>query len=146
MPKASNAKQVGSSTYGDAKVAVDLFELTAKTGKDDKKTEFTYTFPKFGEAVTLSQLESALTYKNSKGETVSGLSVLRSYVNDGIKNEARSKKLAEINGVLALREDPEKAIADMVNNMVIGFGVPREIAEANVRAMIASGAVKTDAA
>jgi len=64
---------------------------------------------------------------------------LRDYANTAIKNEKRSAKLASINTVLKLREDPEKAFQDMVSQLVVGFGVPREIAEANVRAMLSQG-------
>lgn len=143
MPKKSAAKKIGTSSLNG--VAVDLFELDATT-KDpsdkDKTTSFTYQFSRFTDAASESDLVKALTYKDSKGKEVSGVSVLRDYVNIARKNEARSKKLNEINTVLALRADPEKAMQDMIDQMVIGFGVPRNIAEANVKAMLAAGKEK----
>jgi len=140
MPKTSSAKQVGTSTLNG--VSVNLFELEAKTkDKDGKETKFTYQFPRFADTVSEADLVKALEYKNSKGEVISGVSVLRDYVNVAIKNEKRSSKLNEINTVLALRADPEKAMQDMIQQMVVGFGVPREIAEANVKAMLAKGNV-----
>lgn len=144
MPKTSAAKQVGQSTLNG--VSVNLFELEAKTKVKDadgkeQETKFTYQFPRFAETVSPDDLVKALEYKNSKGEVITGISVLRDYVNTAIKNEKRSSKLNEINTVLALRADPEKAMQDMIQQMVVGFGVPREIAEANVRAMLAKGNV-----
>ena len=138
MPKTVKAKQVGTSAINE--VPVTLFQLDAKT-KDSKgvETKFTYEFPKFADDVSLSDLVKALTYTNSKKEVITGESVLRDYANTAIKNEKRSAKLASINTVLKLREDPEKAFQDMVSQLVVGFGVPREIAEANVRAMLSQG-------
>jgi hypothetical protein len=142
MPKTSAAKKIGASSLNG--VALDLFELDAKT-KDpndkDKVTEFKYQFPRFTDTATPEDLVKALEYKNGKGEVIPGISVLRDYVNVAMKNEARSKKLNEINTVLALRADPEKAMQDMIQQMVVGFGVPREIAEANVKAILAKGNV-----
>jgi len=142
MPKAaSKPRQVGTSVIND--VAVTLFETDAKTkDSEDKETKFTYQFPQFPDATTSQDLEKALTYTNSKKETVSGLSVLVGYVNSALKGEKRSAKLNEINGILKLREDPEAAINGMVEQMVTAYGVPREMAEANIRAMIAQGTFK----
>lgn len=142
MPKvASKPRQVGTSNINN--VAVTLFELDAKTkDSEDKETKFTYQFPQFPDSTTSQELEKALTYTNSKKETVSGLSVLVGYVNSALKGEKRSAKLNEINGILKLREDPEAAINGMVEQMVTAYGVPREMAEANIRAMIAQGTFK----
>lgn len=144
MPKQSAPRQVGTSHYGegDNKIPVSLLELDAKTkDSNDKETKFTYQFPSFPSTTAISDVVKALTYTNSKKETVTGESVLLDYVNVALKNAARSAKLAEINGVLKLREDPDAAIKSMVDAMVVGFGVAREVAEANVKAMIASGSV-----
>lgn len=141
MPKTSAAKKVASSTLNG--IPVDIFELEAKTkDAEGKETKFTYQFPRFPDSVTPDDLVKALTYVNSKKETVSGVSVLRDYVQTALKNEKRSSKLNEINSVLALRADPEKAMQDMIQQMVVGFGVPREIAEANVKAILAKGNVE----
>lgn len=145
MPKKSEARKIGTSQYGEGenKVAVDLFELNAKTkDSDGKETKFSYTFPKFADTTPIADVVKSLTYTNSKKETISGESVILDYVNTALKNAARSAKLAEITGVLKLREDPEAAIKSMVDAMVVGFGVAREVADANVRAMIASGSIK----
>src|SRR4051812_29500873 len=92
MPKTSAAKQVGTSTING--VPVNIFELEAKTkDSEGKETKFTYQFPRFNDAVTPDELVKALEYKNSKGETISGVSVLRDYVQTAIKNEKRSSKL-----------------------------------------------------
>lgn len=147
MPKTSEPKNVGSGHYGDAKVPVGLFELKAKTkDSDGKVTEFTYQFPKFSETTPIEAVVKSLEYTNSKKEVVSGESVLLDYVNVALKNAARSSKLAEINGILKLREDPEAAIRNMVDQMVLAYGVPREIAEANVRQLVAMGAENMKAA
>jgi len=144
MPKKSEPKNVGSSAING--VAVDLLELAAKTKDADKnETAFTYQFPSFKSEVTVEDMVKALTYTNSKKEVISGVSVLRDYVNTALKNEKRSSKLAEINGILKLREDPEAAIKAMVDQMVLAYGVPREMAEANVRALIAQGSVAKEA-
>jgi hypothetical protein len=140
MPKTSAAKKVASGNLNG--IPVDIFELEAKTkDSEGKETKFTYQFPRFPDSVTPDDLVKALTYVNSKKETVSGVSVLRDYVQTALKNEKRSSKLNEINSVLALRADPEKAMQDMIQQMVVGFGVPREIAEANVKAILAKGNV-----
>jgi len=139
MPVKSDPKQVGSSNLNG--VSVNLFELKAKTkDKDDKVTEFSYQFPKFGEDATKDDVVKALTYQNSKKETIDGWKVALDYINTALKNEKRSTKLAEINGILKLREDPEAAIRNMIDQMVLAYGVPREMAEANVRALIKQGA------
>jgi hypothetical protein len=140
MPKQTSARKVGTSNLNG--VSVELFELDAKT-KDsgNKETKFTYQFPKFTEASTVEDLMKALEYTDSKKVVHSGLEVLRDYVNTALKNEKRSSKLAEINGILKLREDPEAAIKSMIDQMVLAYGVPREMAEANVRALIAQGSV-----
>ena len=138
MPKVAAARKVGESTING--VPVDLFELDAKTkDSDGKETRFTYQFPKFKDNVTVDQLQEALKYTDSKKVEHSGLEVLRGYVDTALKNEKRSSKLAEINGILKLREDPEAAIKSMIDQMVLAYGVPREMAEANVRALIAQG-------
>lgn len=145
MPVKSEPKSVGTSTING--VSVGLFELNAKTkDKDNKVTEFTYQFPKFPATTSISDAVKALEYTNSKKETVSGESVLLDYVNTALKNEKRSTKLAEINGILKLREDPEAAIRNMIDQMVLAYGVPRDMAEANVRAMIAQGSVAKESA
>lgn len=147
MAKTSNPRNVGSGPFGENKTPVGLFELDAKTkDSDGKETKFTYQFPKFADDVPLNVMVDALTYTNSKKEKVSGESVIRDYVNTAIKNAARSSKLAEINGILKLREDPEAAIRNMVDQMVLAYGVPREMAEANVRALIAQGSQNQPAA
>jgi hypothetical protein len=145
MPKVAKPRQVGTSAING--VSVELFELDAKTkvkDKDGKETEtkFTYQFPQFPDAATRDEVITALTYQNSKKETVDGWSVLLGYANTALKNEKRSAKLNEINGILKLREDPEAAINGMVEQMVTAYGVPREMAEANIRAMIAQGTFK----
>ena len=138
MPKKADAKQVGSSNLNG--IPVNLFELKAKTGEKDNKTEFTYQFPKFNrENLTPEQLFKALEYTNSKKEVIAGFQVALDYIESAIKSEKRASKLAEINGVLKLREDPEKAIQEMIDSLVIGMGVPRQLAEANVRALVAKG-------
>lgn len=140
MPKQTSARKVGTSNLNG--VSVELFELDAKTkDSDNKETKFTYQFPKFTETSTVEDLMKALEYTDSKKVTHSGLEVLRDYVNTALKNEKRSSKLAEINGILKLREDPEAAIKSMIDQMVLAYGVPREMAEANVRALIAQGNV-----
>lgn len=139
MAKKSDPKNVGSGHYGDAKIPVDLLELKAKTkDSDGKDTEFTYQYPHFPDSTKVDDVVRALAY-TSKKEAISGESVLLDYVNTALKNAARSSKLAEINGILKLREDPEAAIKNMVDQMVLAYGVPREMAEANVRALIAQG-------
>lgn len=140
MPVKSEPKSVGSSQLNG--VSVNLFELDAKTkDKDGKETKFSYQFPKFAPATTKDDVVKALTYTNSKKETVDGWDVALDYINTALKNEKRSTKLAEINGILKLREDPEAAIRNMIDQMVLAYGVPRDMAEANVRAMIAQGSV-----
>lgn len=141
-PKAAKKREVGTSNLNG--VTVKLFELDAtqkgKNGAPD--TKFTYQFPEFPETATQDDVIKALTYTNSKKETVDGWSVILGYVNTNIKNEKRASKLNEINGILKLREDPEAAINSMVEQMVTAYGVPREMAEANIRAMIAQGTFK----
>lgn len=138
MPIKSEPKSVGNSTING--VSVNLFELNAKTkDKDDKVTEFTYQFPKFGKGTTKDDVVKALTYTDSKKNVIDGWDVALDYINTALKNEKRSTKLAEINGILKLREDPEAAIRNMIDQMVLAYGVPREMAEANVRALIAQG-------
>lgn len=145
MPKQTAPKEVGSSVKNG--VDVKLYELKAKTkDSEGKVTEFTYTFPKLADEAKPEDVVKALSYKTSKGEEISGWSVALDYINTALKNAERSRKLAEINGVLKLREDPEKALTDMVNQMVVAFGIPREIADANVRAMFAQGTVAKESA
>jgi hypothetical protein len=141
MPKVAKPRQVGTSAING--VSVELFELNAKTkDSEGNKTEFTYQFPQFPNTTSRDDVVKALTYQNSKKETVDGWSVLLDYANSALKNEKRSAKLNEINGILKLREDPEAAINGMVEQMVTAYGVPREMAEANIRAMIAQGTFK----
>lgn len=144
MPKQTSARKVGTSNLNG--VSVELFELDAKTkDSDNKETKFTYQFPKFPDTATVEDLTKALEYTDSKKVVHSGLEVLRDYVNTALKNEKRSSKLAEINGILKLREDPEAAIKSMIDQMVLAYGVPREMAEANVRALIAQGSINKPA-
>jgi len=142
MPKAAKKREVGTSNLNG--VTVKLYELDAtQKGKDgNPDTNFTYQFPEFPETASRDDVVKALTYTNSKKETVDGWSVILGYVNTNIKNEKRASKLNEINGILKLREDPEAAINSMVEQMVTAYGVPREMAEANIRAMIAQGTFK----
>src|SRR3954462_2568774 len=141
MPKVAKPRTVGTSTING--VSVELFELNAKTeDSEGNKTEFTYQFPQFPPTTSRDDVVKALTYTNSKKETVDGWSVLLDYANSALKNEKRGAKLNEINGILKLREDPEAAINGMVEQMVTAYGVPREMAEANIRAMIAQGTFK----
>jgi hypothetical protein len=138
MPKVAQARQVGTSNING--VPVTLHELDAKTkDSDGKETKFTYQFPRFDAGVNLDDVVKALTYTNSKKEVVDGKSVILDYVNTALKNEKRGAKLSEINTTLKLREDPEAAKRSMIDQMVIAFGVPREIAEANVTALLAKG-------
>lgn len=144
MPKTTKPREVATSDING--VPAKVYELKAKTKDENKKeTEFSYQFAQLAEDVSPEDIRKALTYVNSKKETVDGWKIAVGYVNTAIKNAARSSKLAEINGVLALRADPEKAIQDMIQQMVVGFGVPREIAENNVRAMMSQGVVSEEA-
>lgn len=140
MPKKVEPKKVGSGNFRKTDVVTDIFELKASSkDSDGKKVEFTYQYPQFPTTVDKDTLVKALTYVNSKKETVDGWQETVNYVNTAIKNEARTQKLGEINGILKLREDPEAAIKTMVEQFVMAYGVPREMAEANVRALIAQG-------
>lgn len=142
MPKvASKPRQVGTSNLNG--VSVTLFEVDAKTkDSEGNETKFTFEFPQFPSSVSKEDVVKALTYTNSKKETIDGWSVLLDYANAALKSEKRSAKLNAINGILKLREDPEAAINGMVEQMVMVYGVPREMAEANIRAMIAQGTFK----
>ena len=138
MPKVAKARKVGEGTENG--VAVDVFELDAKTkDKDDKEIKFTYQFKSLPLTLSVEDVIKALTRKDSKGNTIDGKGELFAYLNTARKNEARSAKLNEINGILKIQEDPEAAIRTMVDQLVLAYGVPREMAEANVRATIEHG-------
>jgi len=141
MPKKSEPRKLGTSEING--VQVSLLELDAKTGKEGSTDflKFTYQFPEFSQGVTPEQLKTALTYTKSDKTVVDGWTVAVGYINDAIKNEKRGSKLAEMKSALDLRADPEATIAKLIDMMVIGMGVSREVAEANVRTTVGLGTV-----
>lgn len=118
-------------------VSVEIYEKVAKTkDKNGKEVSFTFQYPSFPASTTLSQLVQAETYTDSQKKVHPGEVEILALVNSARLSSARASKLNEINGALAMRENPEDAIRKMVDSLSVAYGLPREIVEKNIRATI----------